>query len=80
MQSGYVLLPFAGLDFPEERAVSHSTWDSQGPGSHGAPKGLCEVNSMGRAQQQSGEEGSPLTFAQGAYETQATETLVLAGS
>lgn len=66
--------------FPEERAVSHSTWASQAPGSPGAPKGLCEVSSMGRAWPQSGEKGSLLTFAQGAYEAQAAETLALAGS
>jgi len=77
VQSGHVHLPFAALDFPEERAVSHSTWDSPAPGSPGAPKGLCEVNSMGRSQPQSGEKGSPLTFAHGTYEAQATETLVL---
>lgn len=78
MQSEHVHLPLAGLDFPEEKAVSHSTWDSQAPGSPRAPKALSEVNSMGRAQPQTGEKGFPLTFAQGAYEAQ--ETLVLAGS
>lgn len=60
-------------------ADSHSTWDSPAPGFSGTPEGMFEANSMGRAWPQTGEKGSPLIFAQGVYEAQATETLVLAG-
>lgn len=63
--------------FPEERAVSHSTWASQ------APQGLLKASVKSAAWEgpgQGGEKGSLLTFAQGADEAGAAETLALAGS